>query len=207
MKRFYFSKRQFVALIIGNLLFYAIFDSLLLLVLSGFVLFLFRKSKVTYRDSFETDEKILLAPINGYIKSIEEFEDKKVITLSVPWYAEPGLYLPCEVIFDETREKKGKPYIVFVSPAPNPEVNEFVRIDLKTKEQSFWLDLKIFTRGIFWKPILWFLPGDRGRAGARYGLLPLGGTVLLSIKPNANILALPGQEILGGQTVLGVIAS
>lgn len=55
------------------------------------------------------------------------------------------------------------------------------------------------------RPMVWLKSGDRGRGAACFGYYPFGGTVLIYLPANSDILVYESEHIVPGQTVIADI--
>jgi len=75
-------------------------------------------------------------------------------------------------------------------------------MSMRVKEMGrFGIELIKCPLGLF--PRTWVMPGDKGQKGAEIALFPLGGTLLLYLPDNYEILVDKGQYMHVGRTILG----
>lgn len=177
-------------------------------------LFVFRRSSVPYRDTIKSDGEIYLAPVYGVVQGIRRdvtIEDSEniynEIRVSLSLWKEKGLYLPttAEVSFLKY-QKGGKIPINSDSKAFLGSVNDIAHTDLFfiSKNQTQTL-LRFIDCPYGQRPTIWLKSGDRGRGAACFGHYPFGGTLLIYIPQNSDILVFEGEQLIPGQSVLAAI--
>lgn len=178
------------------------------------ICFVFRRSSIPYRDTIKSDGEIYLAPVHGVVESIRkdikiEESDKSYheIRISLSLWKEKGLYLPTagEVSFLKY-QKGGKVPINSNSKAFSGSVSDIAHTDLFfiSKNQTQTL-LRFIDCPYGQRPTIWLKSGDRGRGAACFGHYPFGGTLLIYIPENSDILVFEREQLVPGQSVLAAI--
>lgn len=218
MKRFFFLSTS----ISWGLLFLLIYSwfkwsfgySLLISVVCFVVGLLTRRTSVPYRDTLKNDGEIYLSPVYGEIKSIRRNVqlphipgEGQEVRISIAGWSEKGLYLPTagEVTF--LRATKGAKISREAEPvAFYREMDDVAHTDFvltsKNKTQTLmrFVDCKYGSR-----PTIWLKSGDRGRGAACFGYYPFGGTLLIYLPNNSDILIFEKEFVVPGQTVIAAL--
>lgn len=173
------------------------------------LLILYRKNPLRLNEAATTKSDVLFSPVNGQIKSVRSLVDHEYfgeglieVQILIPWWKEWGLYLPAnlEVVDRIFRPEKA----LF-------RYRLFAREDkLASQLQGHYISLARSGGdhlGIhFAKCFLGssaqinLQAGDKGRLGARFGYFPWGGTALLYLPGNYEILAKTGEQVVAGET-------
>lgn len=175
-------------------------------------LWIFRRRISIYRDNIvnRTDDMIY-APANGRIISIRNGVDHivfgknlKEIQIGIPWWSEAGIYLPLKSEIKDFQSKEGKSFFRFAAD-PLPEQSNVavagVCLSLESQQNQF-LGLQFVKCMLGQWPELIIMPGDRGKERANIGFFPFGGTVLLFLPENYDILINKNNEVIAGETVI-----
>lgn len=211
MHRFFLSSNMFW-LLMGLTVFFALFASGGFFTLWFFsiaiVLVIFRRKKLVYKDQFRNENSTYLAPVNGFVFDIipdVEYMDKKfnVIRFNMPHFYEWGVYLPQDGEVEEVSKLSGKQVLRYITNLPNLLEEKFNHVNIVTKSRNDNLCiLKVVRCVIGWKPKIWLVPGDRGRGGACCGFLPFGGTVLMYVPANFDIVINKHDKVVAGETLI-----
>lgn len=218
MRKFTFISTGFIV-IAYLLLFYSFYHwsafitslGILIFIISCFI---FRRSSIPYRDTIKSDGEIYLAPVHGVVENIRrditlEESDKVFheIRISLSLWKEKGLYLPTagEVSFLKY-QKGGKIPINSNSKAFMGSVGDIAHTDFfyVSKNQTQTL-LRFIDCPYGQRPTIWLKSGDRGRGAACFGHYPFGGTLLIYIPQNSDILVFEREQLVPGQSVLAAI--
>jgi hypothetical protein len=218
MRRFFFLPTEITYGLIA-LIAWAFIDLPLLLeipalLIASLVLFIFRRSRVPYRDTLKNDGEIYLSPIHGTIESIRHsvsIFDYPIpcheVRISINFWDEKGLYLPTSGEVSYLKANRGakvqrrSPTHVFYGP-----VEEIAHTDLTLTSKNQTGTLMRFidcTTGK--RPTIWLKSGDRGRGGACFGYYPFGGTLLIYIPDTSDILVYEKERVVPGQTVIAAL--
>jgi len=178
------------------------------------VYFIFRRYKVFYSQNISTHSEVLLAPVHARVESIRRnLTDSDESTFGIeirmslsPW-DEKGLYMPLSGEAISLKNNKGK------------------KIDRKSSDHYFYGDLDdvshtdlVFSSKKNYKyllkfvdspycprPVIWLKSGDKGRVSSCFGFYPLGGSVILFLPPESEILIFEGEVIKPGKSVVAII--
>lgn len=217
----FLERRSFLLLFLLNLILYLYAPSwsfYLSLVLSFYFIYLFRNPGPLYKDNFKHPPNIYLSPVFGEIKQIRHnvshvFWGKELVEVHItaPRRGPMGLYLPinCEVM-EVSKKKKAQFWRYFRETDPRKEIylpdqsleslaGTMVRLK-SIQGQMFGIQIVKNIKD-FW-PRIWVRPGDKGRAGACFGHFPFGGTVLLYLPKDSEILTKKDALLVAGETTL-----
>jgi hypothetical protein len=188
--------------------------SLLISVLCFIVGLMTRRNAVPYRDTLKNDGEIYLSPVNGEVKSIRRNVqlphipgEGQEIRISISGWSEKGLYLPTAGEVTHLRASKGMKIsreaepVAFYRSMDDVAHTDFV-LTSKNKTQTLmrFVDCKYGTR-----PTIWLKSGDRGRGAACFGYYPFGGTLLIYLPNNSDILIFEKEFVVPGQTVIAAL--
>jgi phosphatidylserine decarboxylase len=218
MKRFFFlSKDVFVGLLILIFVAYFFLSGFLkgLIIISALIVLLYlRRYYIPYRDTLKNEGEIYLSPVYGRVESIRRVENSFEflpeafeVRISSHFFDEHGLYLPTVGEMSFLRAYKGKG--IYRYEKPEKFLGEFtdlahtdVMLQSKNEVQTVlrFIDCKYGSR-----PHIWMKSGDRGRGAACFGYYPFGGTLIIYLPLNTDILVYPGEKIYPGQTVIAAL--
>lgn len=173
----------------------------------------FRRARIPYRDTLKNDGEIYLSPVHGVVESIRrdtnswEEGPAHEVRISIGGWDEKGLYLPTTGEVSYLKANKGK------KVARNAEPHEFyfpawelAHTDLVLTSKNQCRTLMRFIDCTYGKrPTIWLKSGDRGRGAACFGFYPFGGTLLIYLPQNSDILVFERERIVPGQTVIAAI--
>jgi hypothetical protein len=190
------------------------FVALLILILIGSVLFYFRRARVPFQDTFRLKHEIYLSPIHGKVASIRQnvtrFGDPEIvheIRITMGFWDEKGLYLPTA---GEVTYMKASPGLQVARDAEEHlfygPPDELAHTDFTLTSSRGVQTLMRFIdcpRGK--RPTIWLKSGDRGRGAACFGHYPAGGTLLIYLPKNSDILVYKDEAVVPGKTVIASI--
>ena len=156
-----------------------------------------------------TDYGVLKSPISGKVISIRsgvehaEFgRNLNELKLILSHGSEIGLYLPCAATFEKIVKLNNKEILRFqksisLDQSSKPYGGTIIKlVDEKDARLGFQF-VKCF---MGMEPKLSVLAADKGVAGARFGVFPLGGTVLVYLGEEFNIIVKENDRIFAGTT-------
>lgn len=173
----------------------------------GGLCFLFRRQHREELLLQKEVREIIVSPVNGKVQEIgaptdHPFFGKSVRSIRIlvaPWN-EYGVLLPAasEVHDFHFRPSKGplrwlRPDDRYISGALG------VSVTLRTRTNDL-IGIQFLRCFLGRWPKLAIVPGDRGRIQSRIGTLPFGGTVLLYIPENYEILVESGEDLVAGSS-------
>ncbi len=218
MKRFFFVSRElFIILLIVVFVAYFFLSGFLkgLLIISALLVLLYlRRYYIPYRDTLKNEGEIFLSPVYGRVETIRRVENSFEflpeafeIRITSNYLDEHGLYLPTVAEMSFLRAYKGKGLYRYEKPeAFLGEFTELAHTDVMLKSKNEvqsvlrFIDCKYGSR-----PHIWMKSGDRGRGAACFGYYPFGGTLIIYLPLNTDILVYPGEKIVPGQTVIAAL--
>lgn len=176
------------------------------------VLLLFRKNPVRVNEAATTKSNVLFSPVNGEVKSVRSKVDHQVfgnelveVQILIPWWKEWGLCLPANLMVVDRVYRPEQPffrYKLFASEdekTPVPLQGHYVTMARSGGDQ---IGLH-FARCLLGRSAQINLQaGDKGKLGARFGFFPWGGTALLYLPGNYEILVKTGEQVVAGETPL-----
>jgi hypothetical protein len=179
-----------------------------------FLGYFFRRAAIPYRDTLKNEGEIFLSPVFGRVEAIRRdttgFEEASLcheIRISISGWDEKGLYLPTAGEVNYLKAHSGAKIPrksdekLFYRPIGELSHTDFI---LKSKNQT-----KTLMRFIDWqygkRPTIWLKSGDRGRGAACFGFYPFGGTLLIYLPQNSDILVFEGEKVVPAQTVIAAI--
>jgi hypothetical protein len=187
-----------------------------LLLLYAIVLVLFRKKKTVYKETAPMNaEKVIYSPINGSVVSISKNvdhphfgENLNEIRILIPWWSEYGIYMPVSGEIDNLIKNSGPSHFRYSRKLPSQTKDKL----LDGHSLSFKgisgeeVGVQMVRCGLGLAPELWVLPGDRGKKQANIGKYPLGGTVLLYLPENYEIICHVGDGLKASDSVIGAFS-
>lgn len=218
MKRFFFLPTTIswglLVLLVYSWVNWSFGYSLLISVISFVVALVTRRTSVPYRDTLKNDGEIYLSPVYGEVKSIRRnvqlphiAEEGQEVRISISGWSEKGLYLPTagEVTFLKATKglkiSREAESVAFYRAMDDVAHTDFV-LTSKNKTQTLmrFVDCKYGKR-----PTIWLKSGDRGRGAACFGYYPFGGTLLIYLPNNSDILIFEKEFVVPGQTVVAAL--
>ncbi len=218
MNRFTFLPRMLsfslLALVLWTFLNSPIYLKFLLVIFSSFLFYLFRRASIPYRDTLKNNGEIYLSPVHGTIQSIRrdttilgETSPSHEIRIALGLWDEKGLYLPTsgEVSYLKANQgikiERSALTEAFYKPLDILAHTDFILTSKnQTRTLMRFIDCKWGRR-----PTIWLKSGDRGRGAACFGYYPFGGTLLIYLPNNSDILVFEKEKIVPGQTVLAAL--
>ncbi|MGE3608968.1 MAG: hypothetical protein AB7I27_05230 [Bacteriovoracaceae bacterium] len=186
----------------------------ILIFLTTFIGIIFRKSKIPYVDTFKIDGEMYLSPVHGIVEDVRQnvtipgtSEIGHEIRVSISIFEEKGLYLPANAevsylkAFNGRKVPRNSDSKEFYVPVDELSHTDMV-LSLRSSHQTLlrFIDCKYSIR-----PYIWLKSGDRGRGAACFGHYPFGGTLLIYIPQNSDILVFNKERVVPGHTVIAAI--
>lgn len=170
--------------------------------------YFFRRSYIPYQDTVKSDGEIFLSPVFGQVCSIRKRVNAETeIRIAMPTFSPKGLYLPTSGEVSYLKANKGRKI------ARNSDEKDFygsfdevAHTDLRFTSKNLRQTLLRFvdsTMGI--RPTIWLKSGDRGRGGACFGYYPFGGTLIIYLPSESDILVFEKERVVPGLTVIAAI--
>jgi len=178
------------------------------------VFYVFRRSFIPYRDTLKNDGEIYLSPVHGIVESIrrdatswDEVPFSHEVRISIGPWDEKGLYLPTAGEVSYLKATRGKKI------DRGADAQEFYKPTTELSSTELVLTSKNFTKSLMrfidctygQRPSMWLKSGDRGRGAACFGYYPLGGTLIIYLPQNSDILVFEKERVVPGQTVIAAL--
>ena len=175
------------------------------------LLYLTRKSKGHYKEDSSLKNNMVYGPVNGKVLSVKKNVNHKIfgndltqIQIQIPFWRETGVFLPMTLEITDMIVQKGREWWRW-SGAELPDQKDKVMPGLSVTCQGVnGADIGIQFHKCylgFW-PELRVIPGDRGKVQVNIGFFPFGGTVVLYLPSNYEILIDKNNEMIAGQTIV-----
>ena len=178
------------------------------------IFYAFRRSSIPYRDTLKNNGEIFLSPVHGIVESIRrdtstwnEVEGTHEVRISIGGWAEKGLYLPTAAEVSYLKANRGK-RINRNSESQDfyVPVAELAHTDLILTSKNLTKTLLRFIDCTYGqRPSIWLKSGDRGRGAACFGYYPFGGTLIIYLPQNSDILVFEKERVIPGQTVIAAL--
>ena len=173
------------------------------------ILVVFRRPRVKYKDSVPNSTEIILSPVTGkvidvtyQIKNPQACEDFcNLIRISTSWIGPYGLYLPFSCEVNNYEEQEGKKFWRGSKQIKNLSVIKKNNILIENK-LGHKLLIQLLRCSMGGDSQVWARPGDKARSAACFGYIPFGGTTLLTLPSNGDILVKIGDKVKAGETVI-----
>jgi hypothetical protein len=174
------------------------------------LLFLFRKKRDLSKENEATTQGVVFSPISGSIKSIEKdiqhdfygSELNRIIITVHPWN-EYGVYLPCSAeIIDLSEKNNTKEYFRYKKISKTEDkFNLGTNFLLKSDNQNN-IGMQFIKCPFGMQQKIIVTPGDRGVRQANIGFMGLGGTIIMYLPLNYEILIDKKAKVLAGETLM-----
>ena len=175
-------------------------------------LIIFRRKYSPYKDNIlNRSDEMIYAPANARVISVREGvnhvvfgKNLKEIHLGIPWWSEPGLYLPTKAEVKDFQSKEGRSTFRFNSkPLADQSNMSLAGICLSLENaKNHIIGMQLIKCVLGQWPELVVMPGDKGKERANIGFFPFGGTVVLFLPDNYEILINPNNEVIAGDTAI-----
>ncbi len=183
-----------------------------LLLFYAATLWIFRRKPSPYRENIvNRAQDLIYAPANARVLSVRKNVDHVIfgknlneVQLSIPWWSEAGLYLPIKSEIKDFQSKEGKSYFRFArDPLPDQSSVSVAGVCLSLETNKMQYVGLQFVKCILgqWPEIV-VMPGDRGKERVNIGFFPFGGTVLLFLPKEFEVLVNKDNEVIAGETVV-----
>lgn len=202
---------KFIVLALLVFVFSSLAMAIIILLFYAAFIFLFRKKTEKYNQDPQISKKgLFYSPIDGRI--INVFKNVEVENMDGPchcvritnyWGQNSGLFLPMS---SEVHERWDVEKPTFLPRFGFFKINGLDDISGKMikfqNKLSEYFALKFVQCPLGLGAEIWALPGDRGIRQANLGLFKLGGTVLLFIPQNYEIIVKQGEWIKSAETII-----
>ncbi len=166
------------------------------------ILFLFRKNLKKLYKEINSSKGLIFSPVFGKLLKIKTNVTHKVfgqnlieLRFCIPIGSEMGLYLPTECEISDLTLKYGTTINRFADiPGQEIETLDVPLLKIKNKQNEI-IGMQFVECVYGFYPHFYILPGDRGQALANFGYFPFGGTVLLYLPGNYEILVKENSRV------------
>ncbi len=191
-------------------LIFSFFWAFILLLIYAGMYFLFRQNRLTYKDDVGFKNDVFYSPVSGILKKVRKNIDHpffgknltEVHLVMMPW-DEFGVYLPftCEV--KELRAHRGKRvFRLGAHLVKYLEASPDIGIDLICDGvNGTTIGMKLIQCYSGGWPEVALLPGDRGKRRSNIGYIPYGGSLILYLPPETQLLLEEGDKLIAGVSV------
>ena len=200
----YLSRKFFFVMSLG--LFFALSASeyiaslaILLLIISIF--YLFRMRKVEIFEDNVSKKGTVLSPVNGKIIQIQLGPDSKAIKLAIAPGRESSVHVPASMEVLAYQKRFGSSRFRLSSLKGPTSSMRGIDLNIKTlaDDQIQFRFLKCPT-GFF--PDIWARSGNRGKAKAVMGFMPLGGAVEIYLPTSYDIIGKVGDRVRSCESLI-----
>ena len=212
MKKLLFLPSEFFYFMLFLLLYswmnFSIPLSLFITLVCVLICFMARRSFIPYRDTSKANGEIYLSPVHGIVEKIRQTSDgSNEVRISINFWDEKGLYLPTS---GEVTYLKAYPGEKIARNAgseafyrPSEELSH-TDLTLTSRNDTKTL-MRFIDTSLGRRPTIWLKSGDRGRGAACFGFYPLGGTLIIYLPKNSDILVFEKETIVPGLTVIAAL--
>ena len=186
--------------------------ALLFLLLSLLYLFAHRKIDLPRTGGNREFDDLVKSPVNGQVISIREGvnhqvfgQDLSEVSLIIPHFFESGLYLPIHGEIEYSKKFPFREHFRYRKSSKwgggEDESYRGALVTIRGPEGRV-LGLQMVKCFLGLAPKIWILPGDKGKAGARFGHFPLGGSIFCYFSKDYKVITKVGDKLRGGESVL-----
>lgn len=208
MKRIFLKKDSVIKIVLLSLVFLLIlpvgYFFLWLLFCSAFV-FLFRKNKVTYKNSLSNTVDIVLSPVSGEVTEVFTNEqNEQYIKITIPLWGPFGIYLPYSSEIVNSQKITGKKIWrgSKLSKLQDDAAGFLIEFQNKLGHKTAIESYNCIAGG---RPDIWVRAGDKARASACFGVMPFGGSLIVKLPNHSEVLVKENEKIKAGLTILAGI--
>ena len=173
------------------------------------MIILFRKSNSSHKSDPAFKQGIVYAPVNGKIAQTFKLKEKNqnVVKIIIHPWSETGIYLPVTSEVQDFLLTGQKPLFRYKKKKADEIYNgDLDKLSLTLRDINSNLIKLEFIRCILGAlPKIIAVPGDRGKHQANIGHFPFGGTLLLYLPENYEIMVKEKDRIIAGETLLAGI--
>lgn len=178
------------------------------------LLLVFRKSPIPFIETVKVDKELILSPVFGTIVSIrpnsELFESGEIgheVRIAISLWSPKGLYLPTSAEVGYLKYIKGKKIDLDAGPELFYGNLEGVSRSSMTliSHKGVSISMRFIDRPYGVRPELWLKSGDIGRAGACFGTYLFGGTLIMYLPKESDILVFENERVVPGSTVIAAL--
>ena len=193
------------------------FQFLLGLIIFSYIVLLcfFRRCENRFLGVQTGKQEAIYSPVNGYITSVKKKidhaffgKDLAEIRIVIPWWQEFGVRLPFSSKVIDLKMNQGKSLYRFSKhDLPSQEIQIVPSLMILFNNslgnsQGIFLGMQLIKCPLGMWPQIRIFPGDRGKNQSHIGYFPFGGTVLLYLPSNYEILVSNEVRASTGVTIL-----
>lgn len=175
-----------------------------------FMFLLLRKKMSNYKEDLSIKKGVIYSPISGKILSVKKNvdhiscgENLLEVRISMPWWSECGIYLPFASEVKDLNVEPGRGVFRLGEELPDQKDKMFTGLCLTLEspsKETLGVQFVKCVTGLW--PEVPLMPGDRGQGQVGIGFFPLGGTALLYLPANYEILVNNNDHVVGGETLI-----
>lgn len=211
MKLFFIKRKKLIKLILLTFIIFLMFDLgfflLWTLIIFSYIL-LFRRNSVDFKNAYQMASDVIFSPVDGKVTEIihdveDEFHQVKGIRIRIilPWWKPYGLYMPITASLANIENYSGKS--LWRYQANLKYTNGFDRTNLYFETKNKEVILMQVLKCKLGKTLhSWVLTGDRARLASCLGFLPFGGSIVMTIPGNSEILVKQSDTLKASQSIL-----
>jgi phosphatidylserine decarboxylase len=151
-------------------------------------------------------QSLILAPSDGKVLSVDVVEEDKYlkckaiqVRIFMSLFDVHVNRIPVSGIVEWTKKTGGIYLPAYKAESSDKNVRNYTGI-----KSAYGRILVVQVTGLIARRIVsWIKPGDRVTAGERFGLIRFGSCTELYLPPRAKIEVVPGQKVIGGETIIG----
>lgn len=179
------------------------------------LLLIFRKSPVPFIETVKVDKELILSPVFGTVVSIRQnselFETGEIgheVRIAISLWSPKGLYLPTSVEVTYLKHVKGKKIHLDAEPEMfYGNLDGVSRSNMTIlSNRKVPISMRFIDRPYGVRPEIWLKSGDIGKGGACFGYYLFGGTLLMYLPKECNILVYENERVVPGSTVIASLA-
>jgi phosphatidylserine decarboxylase len=171
-------------------------------------LFFFRRHNKKIQDAPRSGNLTIYSPLNGKVVSITKGCDHDIfgkdlieMRLSIPFFKEMGLFIPTNSEVIDLQVNRGQKALRFKKNLEKISSQTGLCLAFKSSNGcKFGMQLIPCAIGMW--PEVALLPGDKGKLGANMGYFPFGGTVLLYLPKESEVLISESAQLIAAETLL-----
>jgi hypothetical protein len=183
--------------------------AIVIFILHSLLYLLLRKNRNDFRDDPVSTKGMIFSPANGKILHVEKGVSHGIfgsnlieIQIMIPWWKEMGIYMPLSAEIKNMMVHKGRSFFRYFKAFEKVGANTGKGVSLHLDNHGESVGFTFYKCRLGLLPSLVVLPGDRGGRRVNLGYFPLGGTVVLYLPENYEILIHANDEIIAGETIL-----
>lgn len=200
----------FLMVILASLLFGLITIAFLAILFYAAVVYLYRKENKDFLEAHHASEGVVLSPVHGTVQSVRSCVDHPVfgsagveILISIPWWKEWGLRMPITGEVIDSQVKKDSTFFrLFSLKQTDSSLQNTGTFFTFLTAKGEKIGLQFLSGPLGLSPQMVLMPGDRGMRVANMGFFPFGGSVLIFLSQNYEIMVNVGDQLTSGETPL-----